>query len=170
MKLIPTVCKFATAGLLFLTVPAFAGEVTVTWSDPAKFTDIVASNSTDKSYRKSIEKALSAEFKAQAAKLPAGQKMSIHITNVDLAGEVDPIPSRAGYRVRVLKDMYYPQLRFDYRISDASGATVKEQKDVLIKDAGFLAGSGNSASRQDFYYERAMIKEWFSKEILTKSP
>ena len=169
MKIMHTASRFAAASLLFLSIPASAGEVTVTWSDPAKFTDIVASNSTDKSYRKSVEKALSAEFKAQAAKLPAGQNMSVHVTNVDLAGEVDPIPSRAGYRVRVLKDIYYPQISLDYRITDASGAVVKEQKGAVLKDAGFLASASNASARQDFYYERHMIKEWFGKEILAKS-
>ena len=168
MKCISTASKFTAAALLFLSTPATAGEVTVTWSDPAKFTDIVASNSTDKAYQKSIRKALDAEFKAQAGKLPSGQNMSISITDIDLAGEVDPVPSRAGYRVRVLKDVYYPQIRFDYKITDSSGTVLKEQTDVTVKDAGFLAGAGNAASRQDFYYERHMIKEWFGKEILAK--
>lgn len=168
MKLNHTTFKCAAASLLFLSVQASAGEVSVTWSDPAKFTDIVASNSTDKAYRKSIEKALSAEFKAQAAKLPEEQKMTVNITDIDLAGEVDPIPSRAGQRVRVLKDLYYPQLRFDYKIIGKDGSTVKEQDGVTLKDAGFLSGSGNAASRQDFYYERQMIKTWFGKDILAK--
>lgn len=168
MKLNHSAIKFAAASLLFLSIPASAGEVTVTWSDPAKFTDIVASNSTDKAYRKSIEKALSAEFKAQAAKLPEGHKMSVNITDIDLAGEVDPVPSRAGYRVRILKDVYYPQLRFDYKIANQTGATIKEQTGVTIKDAGYLSGAGNAASRQDFYYERQMIKTWFGKDILAK--
>jgi hypothetical protein len=168
IKIIPTASKFAAASLLILSVQATAGEVTVTWSDPAKFTDIVASNSTDKAYRKSIENALNAEFKAQAAKLPDGQKMAVNITDIDLAGEVDPIPSRAGQRVRVLRDVYYPQLRFDYKITGKDGGTVKEQAGVTLKDAGFLSGSGNASSRQDFYYERQMIKTWFGKDILAK--
>ena len=166
MKITHIAGKFAAASLLFLSVQASAGEVSVTWSDPAKFTDIVASNSTDKAYHKSIEKALSAEFKAQAAKLPEGQKMTVNITDIDLAGEVDPVPTRAGYRVRILKDVYYPQLRFDYKITNQTGAIVKEQADVTLKDAGFLSRSGNAASRQDFYYERQMIKTWFGKDIL----
>ena len=168
MKINNTANKWLTAAGLFISIPAMAGEVTVTWSDPAKFTDIRASNSTDKSYQKSVEKALTAEFNAQAEKLPAGQKMSIHVTNVDLAGEVDPIPSRAGYRVRVLKDIYYPQINLDYRITDAAGAVVKEQQGAVLKDAGFLASASNASSRQDFYYERRMIKEWFGKEIQAK--
>lgn len=168
MKIMRTASQFAATGLLFLSIPASAGEITVTWSDPAKFTDIEASNSTDKSYRKSVEKALTAEFKAHAAKLPADQNMSVHITNVDLAGEVDPIPGRAGYRVRILKDIYYPKISLDYRISDASGAVVKEQKGVELKDAGFLVSASNASSRQDFYYERQLIKDWLVKDILAK--
>ena len=168
MKFLHTVGKFAAASLIFLSVPALAGEVTVTWSDASKFTDIVASNSTDKAYQKSIKQALDAEFSAQAGKLPEGQKMTVNITDIDLAGEVDPIPSRAGYRVRVLRDMTYPQLRFDYQIMDSAGAILKEQAGVVIKDVAFLSGSVNAASRQDFYYERQMIKTWFGKDILAK--
>ena len=94
--------------------------------------------------------------------------MTVYITDIDLAGEVDPIPSRAGQRVRVLRDVYYPQLRFDYRITGMDGGTVKEQDAVTLKDAAFLSGSGNAASRQDFYYERHMIRTWFGKELLAK--
>lgn len=168
MKRLTIANGLTASALIVLSGTAGAGELNLTWADPAKFTDIVASNGTDKSYRNSVEKALAAEFTAQADKLPVGQKMSIHVTNVDLAGEVDPIPSRAGYRVRVLKDVYYPQISLDYRITDAAGTVVKEQQGAVLKDAGFLASASNAASRQDFYYERHMIKEWFGKEILAK--
>ena len=168
MKRLTIANGLTAAALIVLSGPAGAGELALTWSDPAKFTDIVASNSTDKSYRKSVEKALTAEFTAQVGKLPADQKMSIHVTNVDLAGEVDPIPGRAGYRVRVLKDVDYPQISLDYRIADAAGTVVKERQGVVLKDVGFLASASKAASRQDFYYERHMIKEWFGKEILAK--
>ncbi len=153
---------------LLCSSDAFAGTAEVTWQNPDKYTDIKPSNGTDKSYRKSVDKALGGEFKKLAEKLPSGQKLTVNVTNLDLAGEVDPIPSRGGYQLRVLKDSYYPQMVFEYKITDATGKSVQESKTVDIKDMGFMSGSVNAASSQDFYYERRMIREWFNKDVMTK--
>jgi hypothetical protein len=153
-------------GSIAFSSGANAGSAEVKWQNPDKFRDIDPGNSTKDSYRKSIEKSFGEEFSKQAEKLPASQKLSVNVTNLDLAGEVDPIPSRGGLQLRVLKNIYYPQMTFDYKITGPGGSVVQEHQQVTIKDMGFMSGSANAGSSQDFYYERRMIREWFNKEVM----
>lgn len=158
------------AGVLLAAVAfsatAFAGEAKVTWQNPEKYTDIRSGNQSQKSMLKSIDTSFSKEFSELAKKLPANYHMAVTVTNLDLAGEVDPIPSRMMDQIRVLKDLYYPKMTFDYQIHNAAGVAVLEGKDVTLKDMQYLSGTRSTQSSDSFYYERKMIREWFNKDIL----
>ncbi len=164
-----TVTK-AALGLLLTAVmgPAMAqaGEAVMIWKSPEKFTDIRPGNSSQRSYSKAIERTFSNELSKMAANLPAGYTLEMAFTDIDLAGEVDPVDLPGTHQLRLLKDVYFPALRFDYRVLDAGGMAVAENKDVRIKDMGYLMGPKQSHSSDDFYYETRLLKQWFSKELL----
>ena len=157
---------------LVLAVPAaaMAGEAKMSLHNPDKFTDIKPGNGTDKSYRKGIERAFGQELSKSAKALPAGQTLEVTFTDIDLAGEVDPVEMPGGYQLRLLKDVYFPRLEFDYRVLDASGAVVSEQKGVELKDMSYLSmGSRTASSSGEFYYETKMLREWFNKTLQPKA-
>ncbi len=157
-------------GLLLTTamVPAMAqaGEAVMTWQNPEKFTDIRPGNSTQRSYSKAIERTFNKELGKMAAELPQGYTLELAFTDIDLAGEVDPVDLPGTHQLRLLKEVYFPALRFDYRVLDAGGVAVAEQKDVRIKDMSYLSNANRSSASADFYYETRLLKQWFSKELL----
>jgi hypothetical protein len=153
---------------LVLVVPAtaMAGEAKMSLMNPDKFTDIKPGNGTDKSFRKGLERAFTQELSKSAKALPAGQTLEVTFTDIDLAGEVDPVDMPGGYQLRLLKDVYFPRLQFDYRVLDASGAVVSEQKGVELKDMSYLTGPRSATTSTSFYYETKMLREWFKKTLL----
>jgi hypothetical protein len=164
-----TAIKTALGLLLSATmVPAVAqaGEAVMTWQNPEKFTDIEPGNGTQRSFSKGLERTLNKELGKMAADLPAGYTFEIDFTDIDLAGEVDPVQLPGTHQLRLLKEVYFPALRFDYRVLDAGGVAVAEQKDVRIKDMSYLSGASQSGASADFYYETRLLKRWFSKELL----
>jgi hypothetical protein len=153
---------------LVLSVPAtaMAGEAKMSLLNPDKFTDIKPGNGTDKSFRKGLERAFTQELAKSAKALPAGQVLEVTFTDIDLAGEVDPVDMPGGYQLRLLMDVYFPRLQFDYRVLDASGAVVSEQKGVELKDMSYLSGPRSATTSTSFYYETRMLRDWFKKTLL----
>jgi hypothetical protein len=164
-----TATKTALGLILIAAVgPANAGpgQAVMTWQNPEKFTDIEPGNGTERSYHKAIQRALNKELAGMAAKLPDGYTFEIDFTDIDLAGEIDPVELPGSYRLRLLKEVYFPAMRFNYRIKDASGAAVAEQNDVRVKDLSYLNNASRANSSADFYYETRMLKDWFDKSVL----
>lgn len=154
---------------LFFSASASAGEATLELKSPEKYTEIDSGNQGTKSMLRSISKSLGAEFSELAAKLPAGYTLAVTVTDLDLAGEVDPIPSRTMQEVRVLRDIDFPRMTFDYQLKDATGAVKLEQSGVVVKDMQYLSSPYSSKSNVDsFYYERKMIRDWFNTDLLPK--
>ncbi len=144
----------------------FAGEAKITWQNPDKYSDIKSGNQGQKSMLRSIDKSFGKEFTELAAKLPAGYQLLVTVTDLDLAGEVDPIPSRMMDQIRVLKDIYFPKITFDYQVLSAGGVAVLEGKAVTLKDMQYLSGTRSAKSSDSYYYERKMLREWFTKDVL----
>ncbi len=165
-----TIHKIIQASALVTTIAlsasVFAGEAKVTWQNPDKYTDIDSGNQGKKSMLRSIDKSFSKEFTELASKLPAGYQLLVTVTDLDLAGEVDPIPSRMMDQIRVLKDLYFPRITFDYQILSAGGVSVLEAKALTLKDMQYLSGTRSTQSIDSYYYERQMIREWFTKDVL----
>ncbi len=153
------------AAMVF-SASVFAGEAKITWQNPDKYTDIKSGNQGQKSMLKSIDKSFSKEFTELAAKLPAGYQLLATVTDLDLAGEVDPIPSRTMDQIRVLKDLYFPKMTFDYQVLNAGGVVVLEGKAVTLKDMQYLSGLPSTRSSDSYYYERKMLRDWFMRDIL----
>lgn len=154
------------AALLAFSAPASAGEAWVEWKDPDGYTDIRSGAQSAEGMRKSIAKSLGGEFGELAALLPPGYRLSVTVTDLDLAGEVDPVPTRQMRGIRVLKDIYFPRMTFDYRLTDAGGAVLLGQSAVQLKDMQYLTSSRTARTGDPFYSERKMICDWFNKRIL----
>lgn len=151
---------------IVLSSTAFAGTAVVAWQNTHKYTDIDSGNLGKKSMLNSIDKSFTKEFNELATKLPVGFQLTITVTDLDLAGEVEPMPSRMMDQIRVLKDLYYPKMTFDYQIMNAVGVNVLEAKAVTLKDMQYLSSLSSTRSSESYYYERKMIREWFNKDVL----
>jgi len=121
----------ASAATAESTTPA-KSQAQVTFQEPEKFTDFRQSESYTESDSAYLQDLLTRAIARSAAQsLPAGLRLSINFTDINLAGEVNPTyhPSRLGERE--YKAIYKPHLKFTYSLTDASGAEIASGAETL---------------------------------------
>jgi hypothetical protein len=105
-----------TAGAL--TSPVYAGEVSITWQTPEKYTDIRPSSETREAFQERVTKELGQVFYRSGKKLPDDVKWEITVTDVDLAGDVHPMMRGTANDIRVIREIYWPRMSLSYRMTD----------------------------------------------------
>lgn len=142
---------------------ASAGEATVTWQNPEKYTDIQSDDEAQPVFQAKLFAELEKEFSKQAGSLPEGSKLAVTVTDFDLAGQMRDADNKD--LVRVVIGNYFPQMTLDYTLTDASGAVLSQQQGEVYKDQGFYDADASiraSRSSSDFYFETTMVRGWFS--------
>ena len=139
----------------------------VVFEQPEKFTDVKDSDfGTDKARDAILERIREYIVERADKALPAGQKLVITFTDIDLAGEYEPWRGPQFSDVRIVKSIYPPRLKFSYKITDAAGQAVKEGKEDL-RDLAFEMRL--TADRQDtLRYEKDMLRDWIG--TVTRAP
>mgnify|MGYP000533662644 CR=1 FL=1 len=144
-----------------LTAPSvFAAESEVTWTNPDKYRDVKASQmQNSKKFKENTFKRLEEHFAKLAEKLPEGQKLSIDVTDVDLAGDVN-----AGgiERIRIVKEIYSPRIKFSYELTDKDGQSLVAGE-INLKDMNFMSTSRLKYRNDNLGYEKKMLDDWFAK-------
>src|SRR6185437_6558873 len=103
---------------------AYAGTAEVRFVNPEKFTD--AGKAPQWVDSDSVLGSLKEHLVQQAAtRLPAGQKLYVDITDVDLAGRYDPRQALSR-EVRVVKQDHPPRIDLAFRLVAADGSVVKQ--------------------------------------------
>lgn len=150
---------------LWLTMTARAADVTIEWLTPEKYRDIRSDAESQKSFQERVITALTDHFEnAAAATLPVDQTLYLTITDVDLAGDVDYFFFRSPQPVRVMRDIYFPSIEFNYVLKDADGNVLKSGEEN-IKDMGYLFSGTVHIKDSPFDYEKRMIDDWFKKNF-----
>lgn len=125
-----------------------------------------------------VRDAFSASAKGQAANLdslkqyieqrgnelvPDGQKLTVTLTEVDLAGDFEPWRDPAMNDVRVVKDIYPPRIDLEFKLTGADGKVIKEGKREL-RDLAFMMKL--SIHRDDpFRHEKQLLNDWLTREL-----
>lgn len=148
--------------LSIFTVPAFAGQAEIDWVEPDKFTDIRPGNESRSNMQKRVFKELEQHFSELAAKLPEGQTLKISVTNLDLAGDIRYMVGPNNATIRVVEDLYFPKMKFDYQLINSDKSIISTAK-ADIKDMSFNMGVRSSMNSEAFHYEKNMIDDWFYK-------
>lgn len=99
-------------------------------------------------------------------RLPQGQTLAITLQDVDLAGDIEPGRGPNMRDVRVVREIYPPQIELSWNVSDAAGATVDEGQDTL-RDLGFLTTMNLLASDPQ-RYEKRMLDKWLRERFPNK--
>lgn len=164
--------KFNFTNILLLTsmsfsAQLFAGEAELSWADPSLYTDIKPSIATSKATLANVQKAFTETFQSSAAGLPEGYIFKAEITDVDLAGRVNP-PQAVNpnmINTRALTNNYFPSITLNYTLSDAKDEVLLTGHSVIVKDMDYLSGSNATSNTTAYYYETRMIKHWFARTI-----
>jgi hypothetical protein len=141
-----------------------ASRAEVTFSDPEKFTD-AADGQRGSDFGRDGNLAELRNYLMQRANsyIPEGQKLIVTITDVDLAGEIEPWRSPRMQDVRIIKSIYAPKIDLTFKLVDANGAVVKEGKREL-RDQTF--DMNIYPNRNDpRVYEKALFDDWLRSEF-----
>lgn len=149
----------------FLSGSLHAAQVEIKWEEPKSYRDVKPSNESRSRFRERTFKALDAFITELAAKLPEEQKLSITVTNLDLAGQVWPASfvgmSHSGTDVRIIKEIDIPRMEFSYVLVDENSTELKKE-DVKIKDMNFMNVIKRRSVNDSLLYEKNMIEDWFN--------
>ncbi|MDT8998917.1 DUF3016 domain-containing protein [Paucibacter sp. APW11] len=163
MKSIKQIGRHALVLAAVLTacaVPAWAASAEVTFVAPDGYADIGRSSRDRDEALAGLKAHLE---KAAESALPATQKLSIEVLQVNLAGEVEPLFRHRMEEVRVLRQVSWPSMKLHYVLRDEAGTVLKEattelsEMDYLQRLSGRYSGA--------LQYEKQMIDRWFASEF-----
>ena len=154
----------ALCGLL-LSLPSIGQEaaVEVEYVHAENFADVGNHRFSDERIRAAhLEQLRGHLVKQAAARLGAGERLSVSVTELDMAGEFEAWrPPSAD--ARIVKDIYPPRIDLTFRLAAGDGKVVKEGE-RLLRDPAFLAG-GNRYLDDPLRYEKALIDRWLEQEL-----
>ena len=166
MRKLALICSVVSLASLAGTA-AYAAQVEVNWQQPEKFTDIRPANESKNRYRERVLKIFDGYFVDMAKKLPEDYSWKITVTDLDLAGEIDPFAGGAGNELRVVKEIYSPAIKFSHIIQNNYGEQIINQEEKL-RDMGFMHTLRSYRDNDEFRYEKQMLEQWFSRDVLPK--
>jgi superfamily I DNA and/or RNA helicase len=140
-------------------------RVEVIYVNPENFTDFT--DSVDRtgrgaeSYRANFKEYLEKEAERV---IPEGTRLTISITEVDMAGDFEPWRGPQFSDIRIVKDLYPPRVNFTYKLSDAAGAVLREGEKRL-RDVNFQMRSMSSISNDSLRYEKELMDDWLRTEF-----
>lgn len=160
MKTLTTIL-LALFTIVSLQNVAHAATSQVTWKDYEKYRDIYPGNESRKHFRERTFKNFEKHFTKLATSLPEGFVLKIEVTNVDLAGD-----THIGgiNRLRIIKDLYSPQLNFSYQLLGADGTEITAAE-VELRDMNFMMGSNLRYRNDSLGYEKQMLDDWFKESF-----
>ncbi|MTW09482.1 DUF3016 domain-containing protein [Pseudoduganella eburnea] len=146
----------AAALLLAAAAAASAGTVTVKYQEPEKFMDVPAWESD----RAEMLKEFTEHFQRLAQRLPANQQLNITVTDIDLAGRVEPRRRHFVDDVRILRGgADWPTMSLNYTL-EQDGKVIASGEEHL-KNMMYLERFNHYASGDTLRYEKPMIDDWF---------
>jgi hypothetical protein len=156
-KLLTFLTVSGLCGTIFGIFSVQAADVKVTWTEPGKYRDIYSGNQGKKRFQENTFKALEKNFLILAKALPESHLLEIEVFDVDLAGDVHA----GGMRdIRVIKDLYFPRIKFSYKLLNAEKAIILSDN-VNLKDMSFMMGISSKYRNKSLGYEKKMLDDWF---------
>ena len=146
-----------------LSLLAFAAaaqaDVKVNFVHPEKFSDTKDNwGFTKPDALKDIE----AHLVAQLAKAQPGRDITVDVTDVDLAGEVEHVGHRAEW-LRVMRSVTSPAMELKYEVRD--GGKVVAQGQAKLRDMDYQSSFNNYSNGDPLRYEKRMIDRWVQREF-----
>jgi hypothetical protein len=145
---------------------ARGGQAEVRFVQPERFSDIgwprTAENPALQALARHVQQ-------LAAQQLPAGQRLELSLTDVDLAGDLRP--SRHGaHEVRVLHGgTDYPRLQLHWRL--LAGEQLLAERDERLVSLDYLheLPARSAAARDSLAHEKRLLSRWFSQAVLPAS-
>lgn len=152
------------AGALLAANPKPASRADVTFVDPEKFTDAAdAQRGSDWGREANLDELKNYIQDRANVYVREGQKLTVSITDVDLAGEIEPWRSSQLRDARIIKDIYAPRIDLSFKLTDASGAVIKEGTRHLTNPTFTMNIYPNRNDPR--VYEKGLLDDWMRNEF-----
>lgn len=147
-----------------LTVAAQpAPVVEVAFDKPEGFVDVYprGRTGTERELNETLD-SVRQIFAEQAARhLKPGDRLKVTVTELDLAGEIEP--GRSGIlELRVLRRITWPSMTLRYTLTRDGQQTSAEAK---LSDPGYQDNSGACARAGGLCYEKLMVGRWLQRQF-----
>jgi hypothetical protein len=138
----------------------------VAFFEPENFTDIRDSytGSSDGARSATLTELQHYLVRQATRYLAPGQKLSITVTDIDLAGDFEPGRGPQWDEIRIVKDIYPPRINLSFRLTDPDGQIVREGKREL-RDLAFMMRLTMAFQDDPLRHEKALIDDWLSEEF-----
>ena len=163
---------FLAAALACAAVAAAPGApyrmdgVEVSYRDPAQFTEMKHNPGERSDWLDDLSK-YTARRAAQL--LPGGERLSVTITDVQLAGMFEPWRRGNLSNVRIVRDTTPPRIDLSFQLESAQGVTLK-QGERQLRDGAFFLMRSTRYRNDALAYEKNLIDAWLSKEFRAAQP
>jgi hypothetical protein len=169
IKILPLLAPvlFIAACATTPTQPSRPGAVSVVFEHPENFTDVKDSftGSLDK-VRDGYLEDLAGHLKENASRLLGdGQKLAVTITDVDMAGDFEPGRGPSAMDIRVVKQIYPPRIDLGFKVTDATGATVREGARRLRNLDFMMDPVAAMRTSETLRHEKALLDHWIRDDL-----
>jgi hypothetical protein len=131
----------------------------VIFDHPERFTDVKdQTEPTDKGRQAILRELTNFIVREADRRVPAGYKLTLIFSDIDLAGDFEPWRGPQFDSVRIIKPIYPPDLKFSYMLTDIAGRMVAEGEEN-IRDLAFDLRSPLD-NQDSLRYEKGMIADW----------
>lgn len=142
-----------------------SGPVSVTWNDPATFTEFRQSNNRWAASEGNWVQDLAQYMRKRAQQqLAPGARLELTIVDIERAGRYEPWNRPDMQNVRIIRDMYPPRMTVSFRLHDPTGAVVDEGERKL-SDQAFLLNASPINMTDPLRYEKRMVDAWLRREL-----
>ena len=136
--------------------------VSVTFVEPEKFTDAKRSE-MERSSAGLLGELQKFIIETGERYVPAEARLTIHVIDVDLAGDFELFRGPDFDHVRITKGLYPPRIVLEFRLTDGGDRIIKEGKRDLT-DIDYQLRS--AYPREDYLrYEKDMLRDWLRAEF-----
>lgn len=144
---------------LMAAAASASADVQVSFIRPEKFTD----TKDNSGFRQlDVLKDIEVHLVAQAEKRLPGRDVRFEVSDVDLAGEVEPFLLR-GQWLRVMRTVTSPSIELSWEVREA-GRVVQQGK-ARLRDMNYQDGFNIYFSGDSLRYEKRMIDRWMQREF-----
>ena len=143
------------------------GTVQVAWRDPAGFRETTYGQDRIDTLQGVWVRQLAQYLRSQAERqLPAGERLQVTFIDIDRAGEYEPWLGPRYDDVRMMRDIYPPRIRLEFRRLAANGQLLAEGERQLVGN-DYLSRSILTRSDDPLRYEKQLLDDWLHQELKT---
>lgn len=139
-------------------------RITAEYVGAEKFTDFRDSIMESEKARASLMAQLNEHLASLGKFLPEGQRLELRFTDIDLAGDYEPWRGPDFDDIRIMKDIYIPRMKIDYKLLDASGAVIRSGSE-RISDMSYLMSVRMIPDNDPLRYDKNMLTDWIRREF-----